>query len=352
MTRVTVILSFLLSGLTFILYYIDVHPGYIFAVSGVALVFLAVLLGWATEAVAERMGSAWGGFLNATLGNGAEILIAILAVKEGLITIVKASITGSIIGNSLFVLGGAFFFGGIRYKELKFNPNMAMLNNSMMALVISALLIPSILTHLSVEGFTKSMSQSFSLLVSIILIVIYFAGLIFLFRTHRGLFKDTESISHRLVNWGFKKSVIYLVITTAVMIGVVEILINTVEPTLKSLGWGELFMGAVVLALIGNAAENSIALLFAWRKNMDLAFSICINSAQQIAIFVAPLAVIFGFVYGVPMDLNFHLLEVIAISLSTLILVLVTVDHKTNWLEGVQLIGLYLVFAIAFYFIK
>jgi Ca2+:H+ antiporter len=318
-----------------------------FFAAAVALVYLAAAMGWATEVLASRAGPTVGGLLNATLGNAAEFIIALVGVRAGLAVVVKASLTGSILGNSLLVLGAAFVAGGLRHKEQKFNPRAASMGATLMVVAVSALLMPSLLHFIGRAG--EISEHRLSLAISIVLLVAYGASIVFSLVTHRHAFphhRDEQPPRGKRFLW----AVAVLVLTTAGIVAAAEILVSVIEATAHVLGWGEVFIGVVVVAIAGNAAEHFAAVLVAWRNRMDLALTITQGSSMQIALLVAPLVVIISYVWPKPLDLIFTPLEVAAVALSMLIGSLITADGESNWFEGLLLLALYAIIAVTFFF--
>jgi Ca2+:H+ antiporter len=318
-----------------------------FFAAAVALVYLAAAMGWATEILASRAGPTVGGLLNATLGNAAEFIIALVGVRAGLAVVVKASLTGSILGNSLLVLGAAFLAGGLRHKEQTFNVRAASMGATLMVVAVSALLMPSLLHFV---GRAAEISEHrLSLAISVVLLVAYGASIVFSLVTHRHAFPHHRD--ERPPRGGrFLWAAAVLALTTAGIVAAAELLVSVIEPTAHALGWGEVFIGVVVVAVAGNAAENFAAILVAWRNRMDLALTITQGSSMQIALLVAPLVVIISYVWPEPLDLIFTPLEVAAVALSMLIVSLITADGESNWFEGVLLLALYAIIAVTFFF--
>jgi Ca2+:H+ antiporter len=324
-------------------------PVLIFAASSLAVVPLASLLGDATEELAAHSGPALGGFLNSTLGNLTELIIGVLALWSGHIEVVKASLTGSIIGNLLLVFGLSALVGGMGRDKQSFNRVAVGANTSMLFLAVVALVMPAIY-DLSVFGTLRPSGpvlERLSFWTALVLLASYAASLVFTFRTHRNLFgaeRENPSIG--------RTTAIVILVSTAALIAVSsEILVGQIESVTRQLGWTELFVGLIVLATVGNAAEHSTAVMMARRNKMDLALSITIGSSTQIALFVAPVLVLLSQVRPEPMSLVFHPLEIAAVILSAGIATLVSIDGETNWLEGVQLLAVYAILAVFFYFL-
>ena len=319
-----------------------------FVVACIAIVPLAGLLGLATEKLAARVGEAIGGFLNATLGNAAELIIALVALRAGMLDVVKASITGSIIGNLLLVLGAAFLAGGLRHPVQTFATIGARAQVGMMALAAMAFLIPSVV---AVIGGGKFVAQSvnFSIVVSVILLAVYLLSLVFSLGTHTHLFKgDRDAADEEMhgVPWSMSLTIGVMAVVTLLIVWMSEILVGTVEHAAKALGLSNLFIGVVVVAVVGNAAEHSTAILVAMRNRMELAIGIAIGSSTQIALFVAPLLVLLSLVIApAPLSLAFSGVEVFLVLMATFVASILIVDGRSTWFTGVQLLAVYLVMA-------
>ncbi len=331
-------------------------PTAVFVVSCLAILPLAGLMGEATEQLAHRTGPGIGGLLNATFGNAAELIIGFMALRAGETEIVKASLTGSILGNMLMVLGLAMLVGGWRHKELVFNRMVAETGSGMMVLATVALVIPAIYASVTLHREPEHL-ESISLDISYVLILSYVASLLFQLRTHQRLFAPAEHGSESRHEeeaakaWSVGRSVAVLTVA-AVLVGFVsEQLVGAIHAAGEALGLGKVFMGVVVVAVIGNAAEHSTAVLMAAKNKMDLAFGIAMGSSLQIALFVAPVLVIAGHVIGQPLGLEFTLLEVAAVMLSVMAVAHLASDGRTNWFEGLQLLAIYAILAVAFYYI-
>ena len=325
-----------------------------FFLAAVAIIPLAGLIGEATEAVACRVGPGLGGLLNATFGNAAELIIAMFALAQGLDPIVKASLTGSVIGNLLLVLGGSFLAGGIRYPIQRFNRTAAGSSSTLMVLAAVGLIIPA-LFHGIVGAGQAGAEHKLSLSVSVILMVAYGLNLLFSLKTHRNLYNpknvDMDAAQHGRKLWGRRKSIIILLVSTAFVAWMSEILVGAVDDASQALGLTEIFVGVIVVAIVGNAAEHSTALLMAWKNQADLAVGIAMGSALQIALFVAPVLVFASYLRAEPMDLLFSPLEVVAVILAVLLARMVAEDGESNWLEGAMLLMIYAVLGVAFFFL-
>jgi Ca2+:H+ antiporter len=326
---------------------------WVFITAAAALVPLAGLIGLGTEQLAGRSGPAWGGFLNATFGNAAELIIAIVALRNGHEELVKASITGSIVGNLLLVLGLSFFVGGLGRKSQKFHRTAATNTAAMLFLGVVALVMPAVF-DLSLFGTLDVEPPAIARLSfssAIILIAAYAGSLIYAFKAQKDLFRPTHEREHGEVLLPTAVAVSVLAAGTALTTVQAELLVGAMEPALARFGFTELFVGVIVIALIGNAAEHYSAVTAARRDEMTLAVEIAVGSSAQIALLVAPALVLYSFAIGRPMSLLFNGFEITAIALSVLATSLVVVDGESNWVEGLQLLSVYLILALAFYFV-
>lgn len=328
----------------------------IFLTACAAIIPLAGWLGKATEHLAEHTGEGIGGLLNATFGNAAEMIIAVMALREGLTEVVKASLTGSILGNILLVLGASFLTGGLRHPRQRFNVTGARSQATMLILAAIALVSPSAFHHIG--GAAAVVREGpLSLAIALILLATYALGLLFSLHTHKQLFGGhgeevaaAEEVAERTAPWPLRRAIGVLVAATALIAWMSEILVGSVEPAAHALGMTNVFVGVVVVAIIGNAAEHSTAILMAAKNRMDLAMGIAVGSSIQIALFVAPVLVLLSYVLAPqPMDLVFSLAEVVAIALAILITEQIAGDGESHWLEGVQLLAVYAILAMVFY---
>ncbi|MEJ2069548.1 MAG: calcium/proton exchanger [Syntrophobacterales bacterium] len=329
--------------------YLHFSPLVLFVLSALAIVPLAKFLGDGTEALAAHTSPALGGILNATFGNATELIISLFALRAGLSELVKASITGSIIGNLLLILGGAIFAGGLKYKIQRFNQTMARAIASTLLLAAIALIIPAIFLQ-TAPRVGDRIIEEMSIFVAVFMLIVYFAGLLFTLHTHKDL-SDHENQASEGPGWSLKKSFLILGLTTLAVALMSEILVSSIEVVIKDLGWTELFLGVIVIAIIGNAAEHTSAVMMAVKNKMDIALQISIGSATQIVMFVAPILVLVSLFFKEPMSLIFNNFELAAIIFAVLISNLVTADGESNWLEGVQLLMAYAIMAVGFFFI-
>lgn len=334
-------------------------PVWVFIAAGVGIIPLAGYMGKATEALAERLGAAAGGLLNATFGNAAELIIALMILSRGpeLYPLVKATVTGSIIGNLLLVLGLAILVGGLRFKTQTFDRTHAGVGATLLAIAASGLLIPTLFFYLLPTGHAQHspVEAHLSEEIAVVLMVIYGLSLLFTLHTHRLLTgeRQEEHAADRAGHdhWGVWLSLGVLLAATAGVAVLSEWLVGAIEKAGPALGMTEIFMGVIVVAVVGNAAEHSTAVLVAYRDRMDLSLQIAVGSSIQVALFVAPVLVFASLLMGHPhpLDLHFTPMEVAAVVLSVAITALVCHDGESNWLEGAMLLALYLILALAFY---
>jgi Ca2+:H+ antiporter len=323
----------------------------IFLVSALAIVPLAGWMGRATEQLASRLGEGVGGLLNATFGNAAELIIAFAALRAGLYTVVKASLVGSIVGNILLVLGAAMLAGGLRHKEQHYNVAGARSQATMLTLASIALVSPA--AYRAAAGAGVSQIGSLSIWIALVLLAVYAAYLVFSLVTHAALFAGShapEAAAHT-ATWSPARAAGVLAAATAAIAWMSEILVGAIEPTSHELGLNDAFVGVFVVAILGNAAEHATAVTAALRNRMDLALSIAIGSSVQVALFVAPLLVFVSLAVGpAPMDLAFGGGMVVTVLLAALITGQVAGDGRSDWLKGVQLLAVYVILALAYFF--
>jgi len=326
---------------------------WIFILAAASLVPLAGLIGLATEELARRSGPAVGGLLNATFGNAAELIIAIVALNNGRVALVKASISGSIIGNLLLVLGAAFFLGGLGRTSQKFHRTAATNTTSMLFLAVVALVMPAVF-DLTLYGNLAAHPPALdrlSLCSAFVLIAAYAGSVIYSFRAQRDLFRAEPRQEDHAVHVPPAAAIGLLAGATALTTAQAELLVRAMEPALHRFGFTELFVGVIVIAIIGNAAEHYSAITAARRNQMSLAVEISVGSSAQIALLVAPVIVLYSWVIGHPMSLIFNPFEITAIALSVIATALVVVDGESNWVEGLQLLAVYVIVGLAFYFV-
>lgn len=325
-----------------------------FACACLAILPLAGWLGKATEHLAERTGEGIGGLLNATFGNAAELIIALAALQKGLFSVVKASLTGSIIGNILLVLGASFLAGGVKYQTQRFNAHGARSQATMLTLAMIALIVPAAYHYLGGTDLVRH-EADLSFEISIVLLVTYALSLVFSLRTHKQLFSGTaepEDHGNHGPEWSLTRAIGTLAVATALIAWMSEILVGSVEHAAHQLGMTSVFVGVIVVAIIGNAAEHSTAIMVARKNRMDLALGIAVGSSIQIALFVAPvLVVVSRWIAPRAMDLVFTPAEVVGMALSVAITSQIASDGESNWFEGAQLLAVYLILALLFYFL-
>ncbi len=335
------------------------HGTPVFIAAAVSIIPLAGYMGRATERLSEHLGAGWGGFLNATFGNAAELIIAIMALRAGLMDVVKASLTGSIIGNLLLVLGLSILVGGLKFPPIqRFNRTAASMGATMLLLAAIGLVLPAIFHQVVGEG-AAGLERGLSLDISIVLMATYVLGLVFSFRTHSHLYLGTgAAMDHGSADGdhgqrGGASRALGLLLLSAAAIGVMsELMVGALEEAAHDLGMNQVFVGVILVALVGNAAEHSTAVLMAAKNKMDLSVNIAVGSSIQIAMFVAPLLVFLSYAIGpAPMDLHFTSLEVVAVVLSTGVMALVSLDGESHWMEGVQLLAVYVMLGLAFFFL-
>ena len=332
----------------------------VFITAGLAILPLAAWMGSATEEIAVVVGPTLGGFLNATFGNATELIIALIALNAGLVDVVKASITGSIISNLLLVMGFSMLLGGLRYKEQEFPSFVARVNASLMNLAVIAILMPTAVNFTS-SGIPEAILQNLSIAVAIVLILVYGLTLLFSMKTHSYLYDvglvETDQVELAEANLIGGETGVNLWLWVGVLLGATllvavesELLVESLEVATAQLGLTSLFTGVILVPIIGNAAEHTTAVTVAMKNKMDLSVSVAVGSSLQIALFVAPVLVLAGWFMGKPMDLNFNPFELVAVAVSVLIANSISSDGRSNWLEGTMLLAAYVVLGLAFYY--
>lgn len=332
--------------------WLDLNPIIIFLTSGLAIIPLAGLIANSTEAIASVIGPSLGGLLNATFGNATEMIVSIVALRAGLVEVVKASLAGSIIANLLLALGLAALCGGLRFTEQSFPPAVARINASSLTLAVIVLLTPAAI-QLTSNGLPASTLDNFSYASAILLLTYYFLMLLFSMRTHKHLYLvedvENEEINNRhQVNLGLQTGI--LLICTLVLVFVSDILVESLQKAISSLGLTSLFTGVILIPIFGGIVEFVTCVTFAVKNKMELAVAVAIGSSLQIALFVAPVLVLVGWLIGEPMNLSFNLFQIIAVAIAVWSTNSISSDGHSNWLEGVLLLITYAVLAIAFYF--
>ena len=344
-------------------------PVFIFITACMGIIPLAALMGKATESLSEHVGVGLSGLVNATFGNACELILALVALRAGLIEVVKASITGSIIGNILLVLGGSMLVGGLKHKKQTFNRHHATTAATLLALAAISLTVPAVF-HYSHAAQLSSLAnsvngQSFqkqeiklALAIAAVQLVTYFLGLVYNLQSQPKLKHAEQSSSARPADkpkrslvWRQIGKPLFVLSISALLVAILsEYLVQTLTAAAQTLGLNKIFIGVILVAIIGNAAEHSTALLMAWKNNMDLAMNIALSSGTQIALFVAPIIIFVGALIGQPIDLRFNELELLSIIVSVIILAFVATDGECNWLEGMQLLAVYVILGAGFYF--
>jgi Ca2+:H+ antiporter len=321
-----------------------------FIIYCLTIIALAGFMGRATESLAVISGPRIGGLLNATFGNAVELIISIFALKAGLIGVVLASLTGSVLGNLLLVAGLSFFVGGIKFKRQKFNVFDARHNSGLlMFAVIVAFVIP--------EVFAQEMNERATMVMSVgvagILIALYLFALFFKLVTHRGVYQHGDAgdknAHEEEPEWSKGKAIFILAVSTAAVAYVSESLVHTFEEVGEAFGWSELFIGVIIVAIVGNAAEHASAIIMAYKNKMDVAVEIAVGSTLQVAMFVAPVLVFISLFFETNMPLVFTLPELVAMVSAVLVTIIISNDGETNWFEGLTLLAAYFIMGIGFY---
>ncbi len=331
------------------------NPVLIFALAALGIVPLAGILGKATEELAVYTGPKVGGFLNATFGNAAELIITLVAVREGLLEVVKASITGSILGNLLLVMGFAMLLGGIKHGVQHFDQQSAGTGSTMLALAVVGLAIPAVFSH-TIDLVNHAAVEWLSIGVALVLITIYFLSLVFSFsqasrRGGHGSPVPGDEILETRAEWSKQKAIAVLLGTTVLVVVMSEILVGAIEGTIATLQLTEFFVGVIIVPIIGNVAEHVVAVQMALKDKMELAMEVAVGSSMQIALFVAPFLVFASLAMGQPMTLIFNQFELITLVAAVAITALIALDGRSNWLEGAQLLAVYAIIAVAFFFL-
>jgi Ca2+:H+ antiporter len=324
-----------------------------FGLAALGVIPLAGLIGKATEELAVHIGPKYGGLLNATFGNAAELIITVLAIRAGLLDLVKASITGSIIGNSLLILGLSLLIGGIKYGRQSFDREEAGHHVTLMILAMAGLFLPALFAANVPSAYVV---EEVSLLVAAVLLLTYAAYLVYSVfsptpNTGAVVSDPRQAVEEHQAEWSTRTSVIVLAAATAATVFVSELLVRTVEPVTLQLGWSEFFVGVIIIPLIGNAAEHFSAITFAAKNRVDVTIAIAAGSSTQIALFVAPLLVFLSLALGNPMNLVFVQMELLVLGLTTAIFAFISLDGNSNWLEGAQLLALYAIVGFVFFFL-
>ena len=320
-----------------------------FILSCLSIIPLAGLMGEGTEQISFYSGPKIGGFLNGTFGNATELIISFFALKQGLFDIVKSSIAGAVIGNVLLVVGASMLAGGLKFKTQKFNEKVSEVTSSMLLFAVLGLCIPALFTHTVDPALLNTRYEGLSVFVAVVMIIIYILSLVFSFSTHKDIY-NTEASKEGSAKWTLKKAILILVVVTILIAIESEFLVNGVESITESLGWSEFFVGIILIPIIGNAAEHTTAIIMARKDQMDVALEIALGSSLQIILFVAPI-LIFISLFFKPMSIVFNEFELVALIASVVIANKVSHDGECNWLEGVQLLAVYLIISASFFII-
>ena len=324
-----------------------------FIFSCIAVLPVAAWIGHGTEHLAHRLGPTWGALLNATFGNFAEMVIAIVAIRKGLVEVVRASIAGSIVANLLVVAGLAMLLGGWKRQSQKFNSLSAESQGGQLILAVAALVVPALFFTSASAARHPELIHQVSVGTSIVLIFTYACGLFFSFKTHKerlSAIGETHAEFEEVELWSVRRALVVLVGASTLMAVVAEGLVHTVEQAGRAWGMNEIFIGFVVLAVVGNAAEHSTAVVLAMRNQMDTAMNIAMQSSVQIALLVTPLLVFVSYAFGHPLDILFVPMELLAVGLAVAVFAYLIINGESNWFEGVQLLAVYAIVAVALYF--
>ena len=335
--------------ISFIAKFMNASGAIMFILSCLSIVPLAGLMGEGTEQISFYSGPKIGGFLNGTFGNATELIISFFALKQGLFDIVKSSIAGAVIGNVLLVVGASMLAGGLKFKTQKFNEKVSEVTSSMLLFAVLGLCIPALFTHTVDPALLNTRYEGLSVFVAVVMIIIYILSLVFSFSTHKDIY-NTEATQEGSPKWSLKKAILILVVVTILIAIESEFLVNGIEPITASLGWSEFFVGIILIPIIGNAAEHTTAIIMARKDQMDVALEIALGSSLQIILFVAPI-LIFISLFFKPMSIVFNEFELVALIASVVIANKVSHDGECNWLEGVQLLAVYLIISASFFII-
>lgn len=337
--------------ISFIAKFMHASGTIMFLLSCASIIPLAGLMGEGTEEISFYSGPKIGGFLNGTFGNATELIISFFALKKGLFEVVKSSIAGAVIGNILLVIGASMLAGGLKYKTQKFNKKVTEVTSSMLLFAVIGLCIPALFTHSVDPALLNTRYEGLSIFVAVVMIIIYVLSLYFSFNTHKDIYvHESENNEENKAKWSLKKAVSILIIATIIIAIESEFLVNGIEDITAKLGWSEFFVGIILIPIIGNAAEHSTAVLMALKDKMDVGLEIAIGSSLQIILFVAPILIFISLLFT-PMSIIFNQFELIALIASVLIANRVSQDGESNYLEGVQLLAVYLIIAASFFIV-
>ena len=327
--------------------FMHASPSIMFVLAALSIIPLAGVMGEGTEEISYYSGPKIGGFLNATFGNATELIISFFALKEGLFEVVKSSIAGAIIGNILLVLGASMLIGGIKHKVQKFNINVVETTSSMLLFAVIGLCIPAVFTHTLDPSLLNTRYEGLTIVVAVVMFILYLLSLFFSFFTHKELYAVSYEEECE-AKWSLKKSIIILVLATVFVAIESEFLVSGVEDITSKLGLSEFFVGIILIPIIGNAAEHSTAVAMALKNKMDVAIEIALGSSLQVILFVAPILIFISLIFT-PMSIIFNQFELVALIVSVLIANKVASDGQSNWLEGAQLVAVYLIIAAGFF---
>lgn len=337
--------------ISFIAKFMNASGTVMFLLACASIIPLAGLMGEGTEEISFYAGPKIGGFLNGTFGNATELIISFFALKKGLFEVVKSSIAGAVIGNVLLVIGASMLAGGLKYKSQKFNKKVVNVTSSMLLFAVIGLCIPALFTHSVDPSLLNTRYEGLSIFVAVVMMIIYIISLYFSFNTHKHLYvTEEDSLEENSAKWSLKKAISILVIATIIIAVESEFLVNGIEEITEKLGWSEFFVGIILIPIIGNAAEHSTAVLMALKDKMDVGLEIALGSSLQIILFVAPVLIFLSLLFT-PMSIIFNQFEIIALIASVVIINNVSSDGESNYLEGVQLLAVYLIIAAAFFIV-
>lgn len=325
-------------------------PGWVFGLSAAAVIPLAGLIGDSTENLALHTGPRIGGLINASLGNAAELIITLFAIKKGLLELVKASITGSIIGNLLFVLGFSILLGGLKNGIQHFDRRQTNNNTLLLVIAVLALVAPSLFSHSTASGITQRV-ELLSLCVAGLMILVYALGILFSLKVKPadGIGAPLEKPVEQAAAWSVKKSILVLAVATGGIVWMSELLVGSVEAVVAGTGISEFFLGIILVPIIGNIAEHLVAVTMAMKNKLELSVEIAVSSSLQIALFVAPVLVFVSLLMGHPLTLVFNPFELVALGSAVIVSYFVSADGESNWLEGAALLAVYIIFGLAFF---
>jgi len=320
---------------------------WMFIFSCLSIIPLAALMGEGTEEISFYTGPKIGGFLNGTFGNATELIISIFALKEGLHEVVKSSIAGAVIGNILLVIGASMFAGGLKYKTQNFQQKVTEMTSSMLLFAVLGLCIPALFTHTVNPELLTTRYEGLSIVVAVIMILIYVMSLYFTFSTHKEIY-SIQTEHEGTAKWSLKRAITTLIIATVLIAIESEFLVSGIESITETLGWSQFFVGIILIPIIGNAAEHSTAVVMAMKNKMDVATEIAMGSSLQVILFVAPVLLFLSLLFT-PMSIVFNEFELVALLASIVIANQVSRDGESNWLEGVQLMAVYVIIAASFF---